>query len=72
VSRGMQGQGADAATSGQMALTLLDGELLRQAGMMAYNHMFLLVTVLFVLSFPLIFLLKANKKQEGMGEVLAE
>ena len=71
-SGGMQGQGMDAATAKQMALKLLDGELFRQAGMMAYNHMFLLVTSLFAISFPLIFLLKSNKKQEGVGEVIAE
>jgi MFS transporter, DHA2 family, multidrug resistance protein len=72
VSGGMQAQGADPATAKQMALTLLDGELMRQAGMMAYNHMFLLVTVLFVISMPFIFLLKSNKKQEGMEEIIAE
>jgi DHA2 family multidrug resistance protein len=69
---GMQAQGSDPATGRQMALTLLDGELSRQAGMMAYNHMFLLVTVLFVISMPFIFLLKSNKKQTEMEEVIAE
>lgn len=72
VSGGMQAQGADPATAKQMALTLLDGELMRQAGMMAYNHMFLLVTVLFIISMPFIFLLKSNKKPEGMDEIIAE
>ena len=72
VAGGMQAQGADPATGKQMALTLLDGELSRQAGMMAYNHMFLLVTVLFIISMPFIFLLKSNKKQEGMEEIIAE
>jgi DHA2 family multidrug resistance protein len=72
VSGGMQAQGADPATGKQMALRLLDGELSRQAGMMAYNHMFLLVTVLFIISMPFIFLLKSNKKREGMEEIIAE
>ncbi len=72
VSGGMQAQGADPATAKQMALTLLDGELMRQAGMMAYNHMFLLVTVLFIICMPFIFLLKSNKKPEGMDEIIAE
>lgn len=72
VSGGMQGQGADAVTGNQMTLTLLDGELSRQAGMMAYNHMFFLVTALFIISMPFIFLLKSNKKIEGMEEIIAE
>ena len=72
VSGGMQAQGADPATGKQLALRLLDGELSRQAGMMAYNHMFLLVTVLFIISMPFIFLLKSNKKREGMEEIIAE
>ena len=69
---GMQAQGVDPVTGKQMALTLLDGELSRQAGMMAYNHMFLLVTVLFVISMPFIFLLKTDKKHEGLEEIIAE
>ncbi len=69
---GMEGQGADAFTGRQMALTLLDGELTRQAGMLAYNHLFLLVTSLFIISFPLIFFLKSSKKSEKMGEIIAE
>lgn len=72
VSGSMQGQGADAATARQMALTLLDGELSRQAGMMAYNHLFLLVTTLFIISMPFIFLLKSNKKLEGVEEIIAK
>jgi MFS transporter, DHA2 family, multidrug resistance protein len=72
VSGGMQGQGADVSTSKQMALTLLDGELDRQAGMLAYNHMFLLATTLFIISMPFIFLLKSNKKREGVEEIIAE
>ncbi len=72
VSGGMKAQGADGATANQMALHLLDGELSRQAGMLAYNHIFLLITSLFLISLPLIFLLKSGKKQEGMEEIIAE
>jgi DHA2 family multidrug resistance protein len=45
-------------SSHQLALKLLDGQLMRQAGMLAYNHVFLLVTAVFVLCIPLIFLLR--------------
>ncbi len=72
VSGAVQGQGPDAGTARQIALGLLDGEMYRQAGMMAYNHMFLLATLLFIVSFPLIFLLKSAKKQEGAMEIVAE
>ncbi len=72
VTGGMQGQGADPATARQMALTLMDGEVSRQAGMMAYNYMYLLVTILFIISLPFVFLLKSQKKREGVVEIVAE
>ena len=72
VAGGMQSQGVDSSTGRQMALSLLDNELSRQAGMMAYNHLFLLATTLFVISMPFIFLLKSNKKKEGLEEIIAE
>jgi MFS transporter, DHA2 family, multidrug resistance protein len=52
------GSGSSPYKSHRMALKLLDGQLMRQAGMLAYNHVFLLVTLLFVLSIPLVFLLR--------------
>ena len=72
VTAGMQSQGADPDTARQMALRLLDNEISRQAGMMAYNHMYLLATFLFIISFPLIFFLKTQKKQEGTAEIVVE
>ncbi|HEY6011261.1 MAG TPA: DHA2 family efflux MFS transporter permease subunit [Nitrospirota bacterium] len=72
ISGGMQGQGADPSTARQMALNLLDGEVSRQAGMMAYNHMYVLITFLFLFSLPLVYFLKSGKKQEGAEEVIAE
>ncbi len=72
VTGGMQGQGVDPSSARQMALSLLDGEMSRQAGMMAYNHMYVLITFLFILSFPFIFFLKSDRKQEGTAEIVAE
>ncbi len=72
VAGAMQGQGADPAAARQMALTLLDGEVSRQASMLAFNHLYVLVTFLFLISFPLIFFLKSAKKQEGAEEMIAE
>ena len=68
----MQGQGVDAVSARQMALSLLDNEISRQAGMMAYNYLFLLVTTLFIISMPFIFLLKSIKKQTGIEEIIVE
>jgi DHA2 family multidrug resistance protein len=52
------GSGSGISASHHAALQLLDGQLTRQAGMLAYNHVFLLVTALFVLAVPLVFLLR--------------
>ena len=55
----------DAATASRQALGLLDLEVHRQASVMAYNHAFFLVAVLFVLSVPLAFLLHSSS---GAGD----
>jgi len=72
VAGSMQGQGADPSSARHMALTLLDGEIYRQAAMLAYNYLYLLITSLFIISFPFIFLLKSNKKKEGVEEIVVE
>ncbi|HUI68058.1 MAG TPA: MDR family MFS transporter [Nitrospirota bacterium] len=72
VASGMRGQGIDAFSARQMALSLLDGEVSRQAGMMAYNYLYLLVTFLFIISLPFIFFLKSNKKRERADEIIVE
>jgi DHA2 family multidrug resistance protein len=56
--------------SHQAALMLLDGQLMRQAGMLSYNHVFLLVTALFVLSIPLVFLLRGYSAPQGEEVIL--
>jgi DHA2 family multidrug resistance protein len=53
--------GTDPSTSYGAALKMLDAQLMRQAGMLAYNHVFLLVAYLFVIAIPLIFLLKHGR-----------
>jgi len=72
VAGSMQAQGADPSSARHMALTFLDGEISRQAAMLAYNYIYLLITFLFIISFPFIFLLKSNKKQEGVEEIIVE
>jgi DHA2 family multidrug resistance protein len=53
--------GADAYTARLRALKLLDVSVLRQAAALAYNHVFALVTLLFVVGLPLVLLLKSPK-----------
>ena len=67
LSGAMLGRGADTATAYERALGLLDGNVMRQAAMLAYNHMFFLVACLFMAMLPLVFLLRGNS-----GEVTAE
>lgn len=64
---GLMQRGMDAGSAHARALKLLDLSVLRQAAVIAYNHVFALVTVLFAISVPLVFLLRGPK-----GPVRAE
>jgi MFS transporter, DHA2 family, multidrug resistance protein len=65
VTAGMQAAGIDAATATQRALQLLNLQILRQAAVLAYNHIFMLVAVLFLLSTPLVLLLSSRGASTG-------
>jgi DHA2 family multidrug resistance protein len=67
----MRQRGLDALTATQRALTILDLRVTRQAATLAYNHVFLLVTALFVISVPLVFLLKSSAAG-GHSEVMVD
>jgi MFS transporter, DHA2 family, multidrug resistance protein len=54
----MMAKGADAYTARKQALEVLEGIVSRQAAVLAYNHVFVLVSALFVFGFPLVFLLR--------------
>jgi DHA2 family multidrug resistance protein len=62
--------GVDAQTAHQQALKLLDGMVTRQATVLSYNRIFVLVSLLFVIALPLVFLLKRGHAVEG--ELAAE
>jgi DHA2 family multidrug resistance protein len=55
---GMISKGTDAATAKVQSLRVLDLLIGRQAAVLAYNHVFVLVSALFVIGFPLVFLLR--------------
>jgi len=61
LTAGMIGKGADAITAKAEALRIMDGIITRQAAVLAYNHVFVLVAALFVIGFPLVFLLRRGE-----------
>jgi DHA2 family multidrug resistance protein len=61
---GMMAAGADSYTATQRAIALLDGDVTRQAAVLAYNHIFVLVTVLFMMGVPLVLLLRRGHAPE--------
>jgi DHA2 family multidrug resistance protein len=62
--------GADFTTARMQALKLLDGMVTRQATVLSYNRVFVLVAMLFIFALPLVFLLKRGHAVEG--EMVAE
>ncbi|MCC7195506.1 MAG: DHA2 family efflux MFS transporter permease subunit [Gemmatimonadaceae bacterium] len=71
VQGAMRAGGADAQTATQRSLALLDGRVTQQAAVLSYNHVFQLVTVLFLVCLPLVFFLKGVEHAVGM-EVIAD
>jgi DHA2 family multidrug resistance protein len=68
---GMLRTGADQYTARGRALRLLDASITRQAVVLAINHVFVLIAILFVLAAPLVLLVRAGHP-EGEFEVAAE
>ena len=62
--------GTDFATARMQALKLLDLMVTRQATVLSYNRVFVLVSMLFIFALPLVFLLKRGHAVEG--EMVAE
>ena len=58
LAKGMMAKGADAFTAAAQAMRVLDGLINRQASVLAYNHVFVLVSSLLFIGFPLVFLLR--------------
>ncbi len=61
ITAGMMRAGADAYTATQRALRILDLDVLRQATVLAYNHVLLLVAALFLVSLPLVLLIRGHR-----------
>lgn len=57
----MRRSGADAVTAHRQALQLLDGQLTHQAAVLAYNHVFWVITFVFAIGLPLVWLLRSGR-----------
>lgn len=70
VTAGMMARGADQVTARLRALKILDLRLLREAAVSSYNHVFALVSILFLLAIPFVlFLRSSNAPIEGAMHV---
>ena len=69
---GMMSRGMDAATARMRALKLLDGIITRQSVVLALNHVFVLIAILFFASLPMVLLLRAGKPDDGHEVAIAE
>jgi len=70
VTAAMRAAGADPVTAARRATAILDLRVTRQAVVLAYNHIFELAAVLFVVAIPLVLLLK-KKTPPAAAEPLA-
>ena len=61
IQQSMIAKGADAHTARTMAQAALDGTVMKQATMLAYNNCWLLILISFVVTVPAIFLLRKPK-----------
>ena len=68
---GMMRTGVDAYTARMRALRLLDLTITRQSVVLALNHVFVLIAILFFLALPLVLLLR-GEHAEGEEEFAAE
>ncbi len=64
VTSGLAGRGLEPGEAAQRALAMLDGLVNRQAAVIGYNHVFLLVGFLFIACFPLVVFLRGRDREE--------
>jgi DHA2 family multidrug resistance protein len=68
---GMMRTGVDQYTARMRALRLLDATISRQSVILALNHVFVLIAILFVIALPLVLLLRGGHA-EGEAEMVAD
>jgi len=72
VTAGMIHAGVDAYTAMQRALHILNLEVTKQALVLAYNHVLLLVALLFVVSAPLVLVLRGVPRSDKAAGIVAD
>jgi len=65
LSGAMISRGVDPVTGQSLALRILDGEIMRQAGMLTYNSIFFLAMWLFLFAVPFAFIMKRTIINHG-------
>jgi len=64
--------GADPVTAARRAVAIMNGQVTRQAVVLSYNHLFELATALFVVSIPLVWLLRGHRERGATVPVAAD
>ncbi|HEY5975006.1 MAG TPA: DHA2 family efflux MFS transporter permease subunit [Geobacteraceae bacterium] len=67
LKQALMGRGLDAASADASALSMIYGSVRRQAGMLAYNHIFWIVGLAFLGVMPLLLLLKKQRAETPPG-----
>ncbi|MGH7602852.1 MAG: DHA2 family efflux MFS transporter permease subunit [Gemmatimonadaceae bacterium] len=70
LTRAMIGRGADAWTAKQRALSILDGELMGQASVIAYSRIYVLSAVLILALIPLLLLVRHTRGAAGGQHIM--
>jgi DHA2 family multidrug resistance protein len=65
VGAGLAARGADLSQAPAQALRMLEGQLERQASMLAFNRVFFMFLVMFLACLPLVLLLRRDKARPG-------
>ncbi|MCY1015728.1 DHA2 family efflux MFS transporter permease subunit [Pyxidicoccus sp. MSG2] len=68
MQKGLAGTGMDALSAQALGLRMMAGTVARQAAVLAFDKLFVLAALLFVVVLPLVFLLKAPKGGPASGE----
>jgi hypothetical protein len=66
----MVARGADAWTARQRALSIMDGELMGQASVIAYSRIYVLAAVLILALIPLLLLVRHTKGAAGVQHIM--
>ncbi len=72
VGSGLAGRGGQIAQAPAQALRLLEGQLERQAMMLAFNRVFFMFLIMFLACLPLVLFLRPGKGQAPAADVVAE